>query len=231
MFRLEGFRELQSALNATPEQITRAFTNIGASFSQIAEEVVVDTLVQAAAQAGPEAFPTQYIPPMVEAARRIIITLPTEVFIDFDQLGTADELAEAYHYKAKMAEGGLVDLPYGGEDLRNDEEGRYFGWLRVFHGETWHGIDYSGAWDETIAARLSVWGNKAPQWLLLEYGQVDWEPSIEPFPIVENITSELSVIFYDMLQESVEEIINALNQPVPKSVAPRDARGRFTKRG
>lgn len=234
-FEVQGVKELQKALGDASKYLDQAFDNIGSEFSLVAEGFLIETLIQAAAQAGPEAFPIAYIEPMLEAAKEVVTIYPGGVGLDFEALGTADELAEGFHYGAKIAGGGQVDLPYGGDALKNDTEGRYYAWLRVFHGDTWHGIDYAGSWNETIAARLSAWGDKAPQWLLLEYGQEEWEPTINPFPIVENVTTELFTIFEGMLRSEVEQIVAGISKPIPSVTQPktqnRDSRGRFSRGG
>lgn len=43
-------------------------------------------------------------------------------------------------------------------------------------------IPIVGSWSDTIAARLTAWAPKAPQWLLLEYGQFKWKPTITGLP-------------------------------------------------
>lgn len=235
-FELSGFRELEKALGDSSKYLEKAFNNIGGEFAEIAENLLIEILIQAAAQAGPDAFPLAYIEPMLEAAKEVVTVYPGGIALDFEALGNAQELSEGFHYGAKAAGGGQIDLPYRGEALKNDTESRYDAWQRVFHGESWHGIDYSGAWSETIAARLAVWGNKAPQWLLLQYGQEEFEPTIAPFPIVEDVTAELYGVFQSMLQSEVEQIVAEFNRPIPVITAPRtyynvrDARGRFARR-
>lgn len=230
-FQLQGFRELADALNASSAQLERAFNDIGYAFAQEANAIVEETLIQAAAHAGPDAFPPQYIAPMLSAASKIVTVIPGSVELNFEEMGTATDLAEGYHYGAKIAGGGQVELPYTGEELKNETEVRYQAWLRVFHGDTWHGINYAGVWNETITARLTVWADKAPQWLLLEYGQEEWEPTIDPYPIVEDITTELYGLFETMLQSEIEYLVENLNRPLPiiPAGAVYDIRGRGSR--
>lgn len=234
-FDVQGFKELERNIQNADRATERAFRNVSPAFIQQANVIISDVLIKAAAQAGNDAFPLAYIEPMLEAANKIVITSPGEVFIDFDELGTYDELEEGFHYGAKIEGGGQVDLPYGGEPLKNDTEQRYAAWQRVFHGDTWHGLDYSGSWSETIAARLSAWGDKAPQWLLLQYGQEEFEPTIQPYPIVEEISTDLATIFEGLMRTEISLIASNFN--VGTSYTPsrsyynvRDARGRFTRR-
>ncbi len=210
-FDASGFKELQIKTQNADRAIEQAFRNISSSFTVQAKAVIDDILIKAAAQAGSEAFPLAYIEPMLRAAGNIIISQPTEVFVDFESLGTVEDLQEGFHYMARIDSESHVELPYGGEPLKNDTEQRYIAWQRVFHGETWHGIDYSGSWSETIAARLEVWGDRAPQWLLLQYGQEEFEPTINPYPIVEEITSDLAAIFEGMMRTEVSLIAAKFN--------------------
>jgi hypothetical protein len=172
---------------------------------------------------------------MIEAASNIVVINPTDVSLNFDELGTWEELTEGYHYGAKLEGGGQVDLPWqGGQSdagLKNTVQERYEAWLRVFNGETWHTIDYSSSWSETISARISVWGSKAPQWLLLEYGQTEWEPTIEPYPVVEDITTELFALFEGMIQSEVQNIVDNINKPIPTipTGAVYDVRGKGSR--
>lgn len=214
-FDASGFKELSTAMGAASEHMARAFTNVVPVFIERAQEVIENSLIQAAAKAGPDAFPPQYIQPMIDAAQGILIAQPGEVVLDFEQLGTVDDLVEGFHYGAKIEGGGQVDLPYGGEVLKNDVNERYQAWLRILHGETWHGLDYSSSWSETIQARLDAWEGKAPQWLLLQYGQTEWEPTIQPNAIVEDVTAELFVVFDRLLLGEVNEIVAAINKPKP----------------
>lgn len=199
-FEVSNYEALRRKIKETDNAVEQALKNIAPSFAEQAQGVIKNVLIQAAAQAGQDAFPIAYIEPMLEAADKIIIVRPREILIDLEDLGTYEDLQEGFHYGAKIDGGGQVDLPYGGEPLKNDTEQRYAAWQRVFRGETWHGIDYSGSWNETIAARLEAWGDKAPQWLLLQYGQTEWEPVIQPYPILEEINFDLTQIFNSMLQ-------------------------------
>ena len=211
-FDVSGFERLRLRLAATEEQMNEAFQNASELFLSQAHATIEAVLLKAAANAGEEAFPIAYIEPMLSAARRIIISSPADIVIDFEELGTPDDLQEGYHYGAKIDGGGQVDLPYGGEPLKNDTEKRYEAWLRVFHGETWHGINYAGAWNETIAARLEAWGDRAPQWLLLQYGQMEYEPIIFPYPVVEEITYELEQFFESVLNLEISSIVARFNK-------------------
>lgn len=210
-FLIEGFQKLADAYKASPDQLSRAFRSVSTAFSQEAEIIIESVLLEAAASAGQEAFPAAYIAPMLASARGIVTVSPLEVGIDFEAMGNRDDLIQGFHYGARIEGGDHVGLPYQGEALKNDVADRYIAWLRVYHGDTWHGINYAGTWTETIGARLNAWGDRAPQWLLLQYGQTEWEPTIEPFPIVENITAELYALYVQMLETEVNRIVSIAN--------------------
>lgn len=191
--------------------MAEAFRNVIPAFSSQADDIIQNILIKAAAQAGSDAFPLAYIEPMLEAAGKMSIQRPTEFLLEFEEMGTADDLAEGFHYGAKIEGGGQVDLPYGGEPLKNDTQQRYEAWQRIYRGDTWHGLDYSNSWSETIQARLQVWDDKAPQWLLLQYGQTEFEPTILPYPIVEEVTFDLTQIFNSMLTLEINSIAARFN--------------------
>lgn len=211
-FELSGFDRLLTKLSVAEEQAEEAFKNASAEFIPQAQTTVQNVLIKAAAQAGDDAFPIAYIEPMLSAAEKVIIREPVAVLLDFEELGTVDDLQEGFHYGAKIEGGGQVELPYGGEPLKNDTAERYEAWQRIFHGEAWHGLDYSGSWSETIAARLEAWGDKAPQWLLLQYGQLEFDPIIYPYPIIEEITFDLKSIFEGILTLEIALIAAKFNK-------------------
>jgi len=135
-FELSGFDRLLEKLSVAEAEAEEAFKNASSVFIPQAQATVQNVLTKAAAQAGDDAFPIAYIEPMLSAAEKIIIREPTAVLLDFEELGTADDLQEGFHYGAKIEGGGQVELPYGGEPLKNDTAERYEEWQRVFHSET-----------------------------------------------------------------------------------------------
>lgn len=113
------------------------------------------------------------------------------IAIDFDEIGTRDELEAAYHRHAKLAGGGEVEGAYDGEELKNATADRH-----VFFEALINGTDYvdpktgkkiparklQGKWDETLDEYLEIWGDKSPEWLFLQHG-TRWSPSIPPYDI------------------------------------------------
>src|SRR4026207_651685 len=110
-FELSGFERLLSKLSLAEEQAEQAFKTVSAEFVPVAHATVQNVLLKAAANAGDDAFPLAYIEPMLSAAERIIIQEPSAVLLEFEELGTADDLEEGYHYGAKIEGGGQVELP------------------------------------------------------------------------------------------------------------------------
>ena len=216
---LSGFNELTRNLGLASQEISRAFNTIRYAFTLEAQNIIDETLIQAAAQEGADAFPPHYVEPMISAAHKIIVTSGIDILIDFELMGTWDDLTAGYHEGARLAGGGSVSLPWTGgtseSGLKNDVVDRYEFWLAVFHGDTYNNISTEGLWEDTIAARLDAWGDKAPQWLLLEYGQEEWEPTITAYPIIETITTEITDLFTSMLTEEVERIVSQVNVGQP----------------
>lgn len=227
-FEYDGFSQAGQSFKVAKNDVLKAFTNISREFAIQASVIIENVLIRAAAGAGPEAFPTQYIDPMLDAAQNVVTLLPGELVVNFEAMGTLSDLVEGYHYKARIDKESHVELPYQGEELKNDTERRYEFWLKVFHGEKYHNFNYAGAWNETIAARLTVWGNRAPQWLLLQYGQEEYEPTISPYPIVEDVTFDLREMFDSMMRLELNLIAAKFNGP--KGLSPRDEKGRFVPR-
>lgn len=230
---LSGFNELTRNLGLASQEISRAFNDIRYAFVIEAQSIIDEVLIQTAAQEGPDSFPPHYVEPMVSAAHRIINVSGIDVLIDFELMGTWDDLTLGYHEGARLAGGGAVSLPWTGgtseAGLKNDVVDRYQFWLAVLHGEKYNNIDTTGMWENTISARLDAWGELAPQWLLLEYGQEEWEPTIRSYPIVETITAELSGLFTSMLTEEIERIVEQVNLGQAPTGAVIDIRGRGSK--
>lgn len=142
-----------------------------------------------------EAFPPIYFIQLLATLQNVALINSTQVSpysfnvsINFGDLGTEEDLRQAYHYGAQLSSGGTVDLPYHSANLKNDVEVRYQFWYALRNNLTYNGRPLDpGLWNETLSARVAYFNsiNKAPQWLLLQYGQADYEPTNQPYPIVE----------------------------------------------
>jgi len=145
-----------------------------------------------------------------------------EIGFDFNELGTVKELRRAFHQGARTADGDVIDGPYEGEELAEpDAETRHLFWEAMATGKSKapHPHDPAksiripeGAWEETKAKYIDIWGDKAPQWLYLQFGQRRWEPTIQPTNIIEGFTESFnqiaSEIFYETVNAAVEEAQN-----------------------
>lgn len=123
------------------------------------------------------------------------------IAIDFDELGTKEELESAYHRHAQLAGGGTVEGPYDGQELKNTSAHRH-----IFFEALIRGTDYidpntgkkiparklAGLWDQTLEEYVEIWGNKAPEWLFLQHG-TKWQPNIPPYDIAGEINREIAI--------------------------------------
>lgn len=151
-------------------------------------------------------------------------------YFAIENLGNYSDLEEGFHYHALIkvadeffdpADPLRVELPYGGEVLENPKEERYDFWKAMIAGEPYdvtfgapgktpvytRPIPTAGLYDETIRARVNYWGNKYPEWLLLEYG-TDWEPIIPAFHIkyfIEQRVYDYMATVYDDIGTSLKE--------------------------
>lgn len=135
-------------------------------------------------------------------------TTGIKVSFDFNDLGTTKDLQRAFHQGAQLADGSKLDGPYEGQTLKNpDARERHIYWqaVRERKEKAQNPKDPSksirvdpGAWDETIEKYISIWGDKAPQWLYLNFGQSQWDPKIGKHDLVER--------FETMWQLAADEI-------------------------
>jgi hypothetical protein len=157
------------------------------------------------------------------------------VEMDLNELGTREHLTTAYHrgavYRSTYSEpeaeytrgpkgrfvksqgGHQVQLPWtGGDDdssLASSVDKRYQYWRAMFQELPYKNIDTSGQYAETIIDRVRTWENldKAPQWLLLQYGQTEWFPTIDPFPIIEYCNYVMEFAAYTIAQYELTKTI------------------------
>jgi hypothetical protein len=152
----------------------------------------------------PEAFPPAYLIQLLSSLALLNVDVKVDkysfnVSVNLGDLGTHEELIQGYHYGAQLTSGGQVELPYGSASLKNDVYQRYLFWEALRFKTLYKGRALSDdLWSSTISARVGFWTSieKSPQWLLLQYGQEEWEPKNEAFPVVE----ELREIIYSTAQ-------------------------------
>lgn len=127
-----------------------------------------------------------------------------------------------------------VNLPYHGQALRVPSvSARYKYWLAMYkkidyNARSVRGKNYkvripTDAWQKTKEARVAYWNSigKAPQWLLLEYGQTKFKPTIPvhkegagtvsesgaviPGNITNKFYTKLSILWYKIVAETWDE--------------------------
>lgn len=140
------------------------------------------------------------------------------ITFDFNSLGTVQELKQAFHQGARTADGDVIDGPYDGEELaEEDASKRHLFWEAMARGESKapHPNDPTKsiriepeAWQITKQKYIDIWGDKAPQWLYLQFGQRKWQPTITPGSIIEGFTARFNEIgneiFNSALAQKVE---------------------------
>lgn len=194
------------AVIAASERIGSTFTRLGNMIESHMYGVVKDIIYQefeAAAEIADsdDGFPDRYKQHMLEAVRENIY--PTvlmngdELFISFDieeSLGGLDDLQRAFHQGAQLAGGGKLWGEYTGQALKNDDPAeRHVFWEALRYGAD--KVDIKGksvhirdsSWEETLEQYLRIWGEKAPQWILIQFGQEEWEPTVPQVDIFNNI--------------------------------------------
>lgn len=142
------------------------------------------------------------------------------VTLNLDPLGTSEDLIEGYHQGARLSSGGQLWEPYTGQSLKTpDPNRRYAAWIAVRYGlgaietDSGHLVHFEfpeGAWEDTIQQRISIWGDKAPEYLYVLYGQEEWEPHVPPQPVIENFNQYFGIdfegIIYTWLDEAIAEV-------------------------
>jgi hypothetical protein len=214
--RVTGHEQLRQTLNRAPALYEEAF-RVASEKAEIAlKRIILETFEVAISTAG-EGFPPVYGAQLLEVVRQTDVRIYGSasyfsVEYDFEELGSYEDLSEGFHYQAMLADGDRVELPYQGQALKNDLVTRYAFWLTI--SETWGGRIPGGAHlNDTYAARVALWSSKgvAPQWLLLNYGQSEFAPFIQPFPIVETVQAEIYQQFYAILAREVERVTYTIN--------------------
>jgi hypothetical protein len=169
---------------------------------------------------------------------------------DIEGLGDVSDLEEAVHYHAILMYGdpsefsisnpALSDIgtdesalygpnkPSGGEDRRQEfwealVQGHDF--IIQFGGanNAWTGvISTTGMFDETLNARVALWGNRYPEWILLDEG-MEGVPTVLPTHFVElthdAIEEYARLVIDSVFVETLEEAIS--DEPVRSISTPK----------
>lgn len=172
-----------------------------------------------------------------------------QIIIDFDLLGDSDDLERAFHQGAKLADGGGRDGylwgPYEGQDLTSENPlARYHIWNVVYEGysefkfgrksQVYRLPDWA-SWEATMQQRISIWGNKAPEWLYIEYGQQDYYPKVPVGSVFEDFNTEFLFSSRELFAAELDRLMTVVNsfeaRGVPATVTPggriRVTQGRF----
>lgn len=177
----------------------------------------------------------QFTPEVIDTGDGIVVN-----YFDPIDLTDYAVLEEGFHYHAlidvpsaqfKVSNPLRVELPYGGEPLENPQEERYDFWKAVVAGTPYtitlgggvnplngkrtpkhdREIPTAGLYEETLRARVNWWGNRYPEWLLLEYGQ-DFEPSSPAThfrELLETRVTEYMYATYEAILDSIVAVWNA----------------------
>lgn len=210
---------------------------------KIARELLLEVMAEAALAADyDDGFPMEYTNHLMDATRRLPITVIADqyeifVAVDFEELGDQDDLERAYHQGAKLADGSTLWGPYTGQALRNDSSvSRHVYWEAVRRGDDEVTIESDGrvktlkirpgAWEETKDQYLRIWGSKAPEWLLIQFGQEEWPPYVGQYDIIGEFAYRLRNDMTALLEIEVDYEVATANLYQSQGVSVG-----FTKRG
>jgi hypothetical protein len=204
----------------TVEEVANYLDTAGEDIMQRFQEGMIDAshqvirriFEQAWAGLSEDQFPAMYRNHLLEAMNSQPVVVGARfsdgagVEVRIEELGSEEELERAYHRHAQLAEGGTVEGPYEGEELKNDTQERHDFWEALVHGKDYEGINpktgkrykiparkLAGKWQQTLSEYMQIWGAKAPYWRFLEYG-TGWTPNIPPFAITEQIQYEITEV-------------------------------------
>jgi hypothetical protein len=225
-FRLQvDTSEVDRMTGSFPQYLNAEMTRLRGAASVIAKEALMDSFMEAAT--GQEGFYPQYIEHVLTVLSMTPIRIgisPSGFILEFtwNLLGNREELQRGFHQGAKLRSGGHhpVGVPWMGSEnnLKNPQYTRYKAWLAIATGEPWEtqktnkkGVTKSYTWpgedvnldealEETINARVSIWGNRAPEWHLLDEGTT-WYPPVTPTAFTEDsyleVAKRLTPLFHD----------------------------------
>ena len=184
----------------TPWIVGEAFAQAVQEVKPIISGILMATFTEAAEFAG-AGFPPVYLTSLLSVVQQQSFDTMTTtdgfyLFFDFEELGDYTHLIEGAHHRAFLEDGGLSDIPYTGEALKNPILLRYLAWLKL----------PDEVREDTYETRAMYWESigKAPQWLLLNYGQTLYSPPIMAYPVVEVARDRVAAATYTI----VERILN-----------------------
>jgi hypothetical protein len=200
----------------------------------IVKEIIRDTFAIAVREADAAGgFPVEFQNHVMEAASRIVPRVSItggKLLVDVDledSMGSYRELTRAYHQGALLASGGRLDGPYEGQELATDNaEDRHLFWEALQGGQsTFTGFnrklgkdvtrtikDAHEKWDKTKQKYIEIWGSKAPEWLFIQFGQEEWDPTVPQINIVGQIQDRVTYTLSETLWSYVSSYVERANR-------------------
>lgn len=137
------------------------------------------------------------------------------ISVDFEALGTEQDLQRAYHQGALLEDGTRLWGPYTGQTLKQgDAELRHIFWEAFQEGRKTAEIggkrvptDRGGHdWEETKEQYINIWGaDKCPEWLFIQHGQEQWNPTIPSYDII----GEFELRLYSFAEQLLVTFVEA----------------------
>lgn len=215
--------EIEADLDALDQASPRVFRNIGQRLRIEGSQLLVTIFEEALADLDEDQMGEPVKQAMLENAAHLPINVSAgaqgvTAEVDFEALGSRADLIAGFHYHALLKSKGFVELPYGGEEMYNDDAEIRYEFVNammtgdVFETVKGRPIETAGLWDETQQARAEFWGDISPAWLYLEFGQEDWEPHIEPKDITGQFREAFSELGSAIFAEEWESVIAHLQE-------------------
>ena len=197
--------EATSYLDAVPSKVG---SELAYAFRGLARGLLIavfeDAMIRANAEGG---FPEPFQNHVLSVVRTIPIISTfsnNQIFIevDFDEIGTTSDLERGFHQGAKLADGGrLWQEAYTGQPLKQPNAHlRYRVWNAVRYGATEVKMTHRrpfklpewATWENTMDARIDIWGDKAPEWLYIQFGQHFKPPYVPAGSVFEDFAYQLN---------------------------------------
>lgn len=195
---------------------------IESEMKAIAKIALIETFEEAMLEANSnDGFPVEWqihtMQVVIDFQDLYVIPSTDSIFVsvDFDAFGTEEELKRAFHQGARLEGGGNVWGPYNGEALAaQDPDSAHIFWEAIrfnqktaFNPSTGKRMPTSKVkypWEEVVNKYVEIWGDKAPEWLFMQYGQEEWEPIIPQIDIIGRFEDKLFSLCELLLVSFVE---------------------------
>lgn len=238
--RLDPGNEFKGQIAQYYEILRTANKSAAAHIRDGLRSIIMSTYENAVAQAGEGFHPIyehhlrqglfSNFDPVVYATDTQLVA---EIF-DIQSLGDYSDLEEGFHRHALedpiQPDGtkfsltvSVVDLPYTGQALYNDDDpdARFEFWRAVVDGDSYEvqtkgkggytfTIPTEGLYEETLQNRVEVWGDRYPEWLLLEYG-TPYYPEIPPTHFKYFIEQRCYEYMEEVWQAEFDSLVDAWN--------------------